>query len=99
MNRHEGKFVIVRCDRSGVHFGEFVRTNGKGFVSLRNARRLWQWKGAFTLSRVANAGVDLSGSKLSEALAEQDLQDAIEVCLCSETASRQLREAPEWVPV
>ena len=99
INRHEGKYVLVRCDRSGVHFGVLRRTNGRGFVSLTDARRIWQWKGAFTISRIANAGLDLSGSKLSERLAEQDLNDAIEVIPCSDRAAKQLSEAPEWVPV
>lgn len=97
-NRHEGRRVLVRCDRSGVHFGTLVRTNGRGFVSLRDARRLWSWVGAFTLSAVAEDGVDLTESKLSRSVAEIDLHDAIEVALVSEDVARALTEVRAWTP-
>lgn len=98
MNRHEGRYVLVRTNRAGVHFGVLVRTNGNGFVSLRDSRRLWEWHGAFTLSAVAEDGVDATKSKLSRTNAEIDLHDAIEIALCSEQVEKQLKGLRAWNP-
>lgn len=98
MNRHAERYVLVRTDRAGVHCGYLVRTNGKGFVSLRESRRLWQWFGAFTLSEVAEDGIDGEKSKLSRVQSEIDLHDAIEIALCSESVERQLKGLRAWNP-
>lgn len=98
MNRHEGRYVLVRTNRAGVHFGVLVRTDGHGFVSLRESRRLWEWYGAFTLSAVAQDGIDAEKSKLSRVQAEIDLHDAIEIALCSEQVEKQLKGLRAWNP-
>ena len=41
--------VVVRNLSAGVHVGELKSRKGKEVV-LVNARRLWKWCGAFTLS-------------------------------------------------
>ena len=63
--------------------------NGKEVV-LKNARRIWYWEGAFTLSAVATEGVSKS-SKLSVEVPEILLTEAIEIIPCSEAASANLR--------
>ena len=98
INRHAGKYVLIRTSRSGVHFGELVRTDGKGFVSLVRSRRIWQWKGAFTLTAVAQDGVDESETKLSRESDEMDLYDATENATCSDKVVTQLRNMRSWVP-
>ena len=40
-----GKYVIVRGDRSGVFAGTLVEQNGRE-VELKEVRRLWRWYGA-----------------------------------------------------
>ena len=50
-----GKKVIIRGDRSGVEFGELVSQNGRE-VTLKNARRIWYWDGAASLSQLAKDG-------------------------------------------
>mgnify|MGYP006355232579 FL=1 len=43
------KRKIVRTYSAGVFFGEVVKRTGKEVV-MRNARRLWYWSGAASLS-------------------------------------------------
>ena len=58
-----GKQVIVRTYSAGVHFGTLASRDGKEVI-LTNARRIWYWEGAFTLSAIAISGVSVT-SKLS----------------------------------
>ncbi len=75
--------VIVRTYSAGVHIGTLKERNGKE-VTLTNARRLWSWAGAFTLSAVATKGVDRGNSRISVAVPEILLTEAIEVIPVSE---------------
>lgn len=84
-----GKKVIVRTHSAGVHFGTLASKEGKEVV-LKNARRIWYWEGAFTLSAVAVSGVGKS-SKLSVSVPEILLTEAIEILLCSEEATENLQ--------
>lgn len=46
---------IVRSESAGVFFGEIESRDGSTFV-LRNARRIWYWAGAASLSQLAQSG-------------------------------------------
>lgn len=85
------KYVVVRTYSAGVHVGELVSQNGKEVV-LAHARRIWNWKGANTLNEVAVHGVH-SGSRVSCEVPEISLTEAIEVILCSDKGTKNLREA------
>lgn len=89
MNAMIGKKVIVRTHSAGVHFGTLAAKDGKEVV-LKNARRIWYWEGAFTLSAVAVSGVG-RGSKLSVLTQEILLTEAIEIIPCSEAAADNLQ--------
>lgn len=73
---------IIRTSESGVHYGLLVARTG-GEVVLHNARRIWRWEGAFTLSAIANSGAG-ENSLLSEAVDEILLLGVIEVIPCKE---------------
>lgn len=49
------KYVIVRTYSAGVFAGNLKSRNGKEVV-LTNARRLWYWAGAASLSQLAVNG-------------------------------------------
>lgn len=72
------KLVVVRTYGAGVHVGELVRRDGQD-VTLRNARRLWRWRGANTLHEVATKGVSQDYTRLSDPVSSIDLLTAIEV--------------------
>lgn len=73
-----GPEVLVRTYSAGVHIGTLKSRDGKE-VLLENARRMWSWNGAFTLSAVATKGVDRSRSRISASVPEITLTEAIEI--------------------
>ena len=76
--RKTGPEVIVRTYSAGVHIGTIKERDGKEVILL-NARRLWQWQGAFTLNAVALSGVKRSNSRISAAVPTITLLEAIEI--------------------
>ena len=86
-----GKKVIVRTYSAGVHYGTLAAQDGKQ-VTLTDARRIWYWEGAFTLSAVAQNGVSKK-SKISVDVPEILLTEAIEIIPCSEAALKILTES------
>lgn len=47
-----GKRVLVRAGSAGVHYGNLEEREGPE-VLLSNARRIWSWNGALSLSEIA----------------------------------------------
>jgi hypothetical protein len=92
-----GKPVIIRTYSEGVHFGTLAARQGAEVV-LTNTRRLWYWDKAFTLSKVAQYGIDKKNSKLSVTIPEILLTEAIEVIPVGESAATQLAEIPAHSP-
>ena len=88
-----GKYVIVRTYSAGVHCGVLQAKQGDQVI-LSDTRRIWKWAGAKTLSEIAVNGLDVSGSKVSQAVDTNELT-AIEVIPCSEKATKVLRGA-KW---
>lgn len=82
----KGDFVLIRTYSAGVHFGTLQSRNGKE-VCLINARRLWQWSGALSLSEVAMKGINISASKISVPVDEIELTEAIEVIKVSKESN------------
>ena len=89
-------FVVVRTYSAGVHFGTLEERNGKE-AALSDARRLWRWFGANTLNEVATKGIDVTKSKVSDAVPLIELTEVIEVVHCSAAGEAALRKAT-WVP-
>lgn len=73
-----GDQVLVRTQSAGVHFGQLITRNGQE-VHLKNARRLWSWTGALSLSEVSTGGVDIKNSKISVPVEEIILPQMIEI--------------------
>mgnify|MGYP003561046831 CR=1 FL=1 len=89
-----GKYVIVRTYGAGVHVGVLVSRTGKD-VRLSDTRRVWQWKGALTLSELSLRGLTVDGSRVSETIAVNTLTDAMEIIPCTKDAETILRGA-KW---
>lgn len=63
-----GKPVMIRTESAGVHYGILVDAEQQDkttTVELTQARRVYQWTGAFTLSALAKNGSTRTDSKLS----------------------------------
>ena len=95
-DKPKGDFVVIRTYSAGVHAGYLESRNGKEVV-LTNARRLWYWKGAATLSQVAGVGIsDIDSCKFPGAIAEITLTEAIEIIPCTNNAKSIIEGAKEW---
>lgn len=81
------KHVLVRNRSAGVHIGTLVAKKGTNVV-LTNARRLWSWKGAFTLSEVATRGIDSKESRMACPVETIELTEAIEIIPTTEQARK-----------
>ncbi len=80
------KFVLVRTYSAGVHFGTLVDRD-KTEVLLENAKRIWSWEGAFSLSEIAKTGLNLEKSKISVSVEKIILTEATEVIVISDTSN------------
>ncbi|MHB8573639.1 MAG: DUF6948 domain-containing protein [Candidatus Dormibacteria bacterium] len=89
------KYVIVRTAQAGA-FAGYLKSREGSEVTLTNARRLWHWVGAATLSQMALTGPTKSGSKFPEAVPLILLLGVIEVIDASETARTAIEEVPVW---
>ena len=89
-----GEYVLVRTYSAGVHIGTLTNKDGTN-VLLSNARRIWKWSDAFTLSEVATSGINKGGSRLSCAVPVIELTQAIEIIAVSKTAKEKFDEIHE----
>ena len=92
----KGKYVIVRTYSAGVFAGNLVSRKGQEVI-LTNARRLWYWAGAASLSQLAVAGVSKpSECKFPVAVSRIELIQAIEVIDVSSKGEASIKAVPEW---
>lgn len=90
------EYVIIRTYSAGVHAGYLKNRNGKE-VELINARRLWYWSGAASLSELAVKGVkNPSDCKFPCEVSTIVLTEAIEVIQCTEVARLSIKDVSEW---
>lgn len=96
METNIGKKVIIRGDRSGVEFGTLVERNGRE-ITLHNARRIWYWAGAASLSQLAKDGTSKpSICKFAVTVDSITILDAIEIIPCTDKAIQSIEEVIEW---
>lgn len=89
-------YSLIRTYSAGVHFGIVTKRDGKE-VYLKNARRIWYWDGAASLSQMAVDGVKKpENCKFSVAVPSIIVTEAIEIIPCTETAAKCILEVPEW---
>ncbi len=88
------RYVVVRTYSAGAHCGRLVERTGREVV-LAEARRIWQWSGAYTLHEVAAAGVSAE-SKISCVVPTIVLTEAIEVIDCTDMGRASL-EGAKWM--
>jgi hypothetical protein len=90
------QYVIVRTYSAGAHAGTLVSRKGKE-VKLKNARRLWYWDGAASLSEMAIRGVSKpQNCKFPGAVASIILTEAIEIIPCTVEARTSIEGVAEW---
>ena len=89
-------YVIVRTTSAGVFAGSLERRAGKE-VELSGARRLWYWKGAASLSQLAQEGVSCPNEcKFPPEMESVTLTEAIEIIAVTEAARASIASVNPW---
>lgn len=89
-------YVIIRATGAGCHAGELVSERGTR-IELRNARRLWRWYGAQTLSELAVYGASRPEEcRFAPPVARQVILAACEIIYCQPEGEKMIRECSEW---
>jgi len=90
------KYVIVRTYSAGVFAGYLESRNGQEVV-LKNARRLYYWDGAATLSQLAEEGVSKpQNCKFPQEVERVELLQAIEILDVSKKAKQSIVSVSVW---
>lgn len=91
-----GKYCMVRTYSAGVFAGTIVSKTGKE-VLLKNARRIWYWSGAASLSQLATDGTsNPAGCKFPREVPEVVLTEVIEIIPIMPKAKKSIAEVPVW---
>lgn len=91
-------YAIVRCYTAGVFMGYIQESDmAKGTAKLKDARRLWYWAGAASLSQLAMEGTaSPKECKFPCAVAEISLGGVIEIIPVTEKAFDSINKIPAW---
>jgi hypothetical protein len=91
-----GKYVIVRANGAGVFAGILKEKNGDE-VTLNDARRIWYWTGAASLSQLAMEGTSRPDDcKFPCAVDEILILNVLEIIPTTERAEKSIREVKTW---
>lgn len=91
-------YVIVRTENAGVFAGEQDSFDPASRTArLTDARRLWYWAGAASLSELAVRGTSKPGScKFPVAVPSIVLTQVIEVIDVTDDARKSIEDVPVW---
>ncbi len=90
------KYCIIRTYSAGVFAGYVESRNGKE-VKIRDARRLWYWEGACSLSQLAKEGTKKPEKcKFAVPVDSILVLEAIEIIETTAEAQKSIMEVPEW---
>ena len=90
------EYVIVRTHSAGCFAGELAKRDGK-VVTLTNARRLWYWSGAASLSQLAIDGTSKPKEcKFPESVSQIVLTEAIEIISVTDAARQSIQAVSPW---
>ena len=90
------KKFIIRTEKAGVFFAEIKEKNGSELV-LTNARRLWHWSGAASLSQLATDGTSgPNDCKFTVVVDEMTVNNWIEIIPCTDKAIESINAVRIW---
>ena len=91
-----GRYCMVRTRSAGVFAGTVAERCGAE-VLLKNARRIWYWSGAATLSQLATDGTSMpEDCKFPAPVAEVLLLEVIEIIPITDAAAESIASVPVW---
>jgi 5-formaminoimidazole-4-carboxamide-1-beta-D-ribofuranosyl 5'-monophosphate synthetase len=90
------QYVIVRTYSAGVFAGTLIKKEGDE-VEMHNARRLWYWDGAASLSQLAEEGVKKpENCKFPQEVEQVVLLGVVEILKVSEAAKKSIDGVEIW---
>lgn len=90
------EYCIVRTYSAGVFAGYVKSENGQD-AELLNARRIWYWDGAASLSQLAVDGTSKpQNCKFPCEVETVRLKQVIEIIPCTEKAKKSIAEVKIW---
>lgn len=96
MEKPKKPYVVVRTYSAGVFAGNLESRKGKE-GTLSNARRIWYWDGAASLSQLAMEGVKRPANcKFAVPVNRIDLTEIIEVIYATDAARAIIEGVPLW---
>ena len=91
-----GRYCMVRTYSAGVFAGTVKERNGKEAV-LTDARCIWYWDGAASLSQLATEGTSKpQNCKFPCPVAEVLLTEVVEIIPITDAAAKSIAEVPVW---
>lgn len=91
------RYCLVRSHNAGVFTGWVVSRNGQE-VTMRDARRIWFWCGAATLSQLAMDGVKYPEKcRFPCEVPELILTETIEIIPMTQKAKESVEGVPVWI--
>jgi hypothetical protein len=89
-------YKIVRTYSAGVFAGTIVSKKGQEVV-MKNARRLWYWEGAASLSQLAMEGVSQPKKcKFPCEVNRVELLQVVEILDVTKEAKQSIARVPIW---
>ena len=96
VNEQGLKYCIVRTQSAGVFAGYLESRDGQEVV-MREARRIFYWDGAASLSQLAMSGTSKpQNCKFPEAVDRVELLQAIEILECTAKAKKSIASVGVW---
>ncbi len=90
------KYVIVRTYSAGV-FAGYIESRQDRTVVMTNARRIWYWDGAASLSQLAMEGTSKPEScKFPCEVDRVELLEVIEIIDTTPKAEESIKKVPVW---
>ena len=95
-SKKAGKYVIARTQSAGVFAGNLESRDGQEVV-LTDARRLWYWTGAASLSQLAVSGTSTPKTcKFPVAVPRVELLQVIEILDVTPEGESSIKAVPVW---
>ncbi len=90
------KYVVIRTQNAGVFAGYLKEKTGETVI-LKQARRLWYWSGACSLSQLAMEGTKKAGEcKFPCEVETIELNQVIEIIDATEEARLSIKSVKVW---
>lgn len=95
-NDYKDKYVLIRANRAGV-FAGYIESTKNQEVIMTEARRLWYWDGAASLSQLAMEGVKKpENCKFPIPIERIKIFDVIEIIETTKKAEKSIKGVSVW---